>query len=183
MLLYHSTNEPSHEKGDTNVVRFEILQTCMCRPHKRGLIYEPHHEKTCVGHMRTTKAQISLSIRTVWSAPLLLAAWIVYYHYLYITSTCYSWNFKKVASLISWAGPFESLTGRKPQRLVFSSPGSCGFLCEASSYSLFWANSDASGETANALLGLCCSPVWKYPSNMSWLKFYIVYHCYLLLFV
>ena len=28
--------------------------------------YEPHHEKTCLCHMRTTKAQISLRICTVW---------------------------------------------------------------------------------------------------------------------
>ena len=34
-------------------------------------IYEPRHEKTCFGHMRTTKAQSSLCIFTVWSAPLL----------------------------------------------------------------------------------------------------------------
>ena len=44
---------------------------------RTGLIYdiiEPHHEKTCLCHMRTTKAQISLRIRAVWSAPLLFAA-------------------------------------------------------------------------------------------------------------
>ena len=35
---------------------------------------EPHHEKTCSFHMRTTKAQISLRIRAVWSAPLLFTA-------------------------------------------------------------------------------------------------------------
>ena len=39
--------------------------------------YEPRHEKTCFCHMRITKAQISLRIRAVWSAPLLFAAWIV----------------------------------------------------------------------------------------------------------
>ena len=37
----------------------------------------PHHEKTCFCHMWTTKAQICLRIHTVWSAPLLFAAWIV----------------------------------------------------------------------------------------------------------
>ena len=37
-------------------------------------INEPHHEKTCFCHMRTTKAHISLCIRTVWSAPLLFTA-------------------------------------------------------------------------------------------------------------
>ena len=35
---------------------------------------EPHHEKTCLCYMRTTKAQISLRIRAVWSAPLLFTA-------------------------------------------------------------------------------------------------------------
>ena len=39
--------------------------------------YEPRHEKTCLCHMRTTKAQISLHIYTVWSAPFLFTAWIV----------------------------------------------------------------------------------------------------------
>ena len=41
------------------------------------LTYEPRHEKTCLCHMRTTKAQISLCIRAVWSAPLLFAAYVV----------------------------------------------------------------------------------------------------------
>ena len=35
--------------------------------------YEPPHEKTCFCHMRTTKVQISLRSRAVWSAPLLFA--------------------------------------------------------------------------------------------------------------
>ena len=33
-----------------------------------------HHEKTCLCHMWTTKAQISRCICTVWSAPLLFIA-------------------------------------------------------------------------------------------------------------
>ena len=37
-------------------------------------IFEPRHKKTCICHMRTTKAQISMRIRAVWSAPLLFAA-------------------------------------------------------------------------------------------------------------
>ena len=37
-------------------------------------IDEPHHEKTQFCHMLTTKAQISLRIYVVWSAPLLFAA-------------------------------------------------------------------------------------------------------------
>ena len=39
----------------------------------------PRHEKTCLFHMRTTKLQISLLIRGVWSTPLFFAAWIVHY--------------------------------------------------------------------------------------------------------
>ena len=36
-------------------------------------VFERRHEKTCFCHMRTTKAQINLRIRAVWSAPLLFA--------------------------------------------------------------------------------------------------------------
>ena len=36
--------------------------------------YQPCHDKTSLCHMQTTKVQISLLIRTVWSAPLLFAA-------------------------------------------------------------------------------------------------------------
>ena len=38
--------------------------------------FELRHEKTCLYHMKTTKAQISLHICAVWSAPLLFTAWI-----------------------------------------------------------------------------------------------------------
>ena len=40
----------------------------------RPKICDPHHEKTCLWHRWTTKAQI---ICALWSAPLLFAAWIV----------------------------------------------------------------------------------------------------------
>ena len=40
-------------------------------------LYGPGHAKRVLCHMRTTKAQISLRIRAVWSAPLFFAAWIV----------------------------------------------------------------------------------------------------------
>ena len=60
--------------------------------------------------MRTTKAQISLRIRAVWSAPLLFAAWIVQYHYLLFCQ-----NDKTLASLISWAGRFESRRVTNPK--------------------------------------------------------------------
>ena len=45
--------------------------------NKQEVFNGPHHEKTCLCHMRTTKVQVSLHICTVWSAPLLFAAWIV----------------------------------------------------------------------------------------------------------
>ena len=35
---------------------------------------EPRQEKSCFSYMRTTKVQISLRIRAVWSAPLLFTA-------------------------------------------------------------------------------------------------------------
>ena len=47
---------------------FTMVRRSSCTP------VEPRHEKTCSCHMRTTKAQISLRIRAVWSAPLLFAA-------------------------------------------------------------------------------------------------------------
>ena len=39
--------------------------------------FEPHHEKTFLCHMWTTKPQISLRICAVWPVPLLFTAWIV----------------------------------------------------------------------------------------------------------
>ena len=49
-------------------ITFFFLPT-FCTP----VTFEPRHEKTCFSHMRTTKAQISLHIHAVWSAPLLFA--------------------------------------------------------------------------------------------------------------
>ena len=46
----------------------------------------------------------------VWSAPLLVTAWIVY-----STSTCYSRNFNPVASLSCWPGWFESYLVANPE--------------------------------------------------------------------
>ena len=57
--------------------------------------------------MRTTKAQISLRICTVWSVPLLFAT--------YNTSSCYIQNFKTLASLCLWAGQFESYLVANPE--------------------------------------------------------------------
>ena len=71
-----------------------------------GLPYEPRHEKSCFSHMRTTKAQISLHIRPVWSAPLLLTAWIISIS-----------EISRLASCCGCAGQFEShLVGNPEDR-------------------------------------------------------------------
>ena len=44
---------------------------------KDNMLLSQRHEKTCLCHMQTTKAQISLRIRAVWSATFLFAAWLV----------------------------------------------------------------------------------------------------------
>ena len=50
-----------------------FAQIYVCPKNFRSLHYEPRHEKTWFCHMQTTKAQITLHIHAVWSAPLLLA--------------------------------------------------------------------------------------------------------------
>ena len=75
--------------------------------------FELHHEKSCLCHMQTTKAQISLHI---WSAPLLFVAWIVWIPPLTIA------KISDLASLISWAGRFESYLVANPEDR-FSSDG------------------------------------------------------------
>ena len=65
---------------ETDTCDFDVIEASICTPRKRsrptrkGFSYEPHHEKTCLCPLRTTKVQISLPIRAVWSAPLLFAA-------------------------------------------------------------------------------------------------------------
>ena len=71
--------------------------------------HQPDHEKMC--HMQTTKVQISLCIRTDWSAPLLFTA--------YNTYTYYIQSFKTLASFCSWAGLFESYHIANPRGHIF----------------------------------------------------------------
>ena len=84
--------------------------------------YEPRHEKTCLCHMRTTKAQISLRIRAVWSAPLFSLP------RQYNISSFYIRNFKPYASLCSWAGRFESYLVANSRRQVFPWRGSYYYI-------------------------------------------------------
>ena len=77
--------------------------------------------KTCLCHMRTTKAQISLRIRAVWSVPLLFAAWIVQYlYFLYPKFQASIW-------LLWLRRPVWVLPGCRPRRQVFSWHGSVVF--------------------------------------------------------
>ena len=57
----------------------------------------------------TTKAQTSLRITAVWSAPLLFA------YLKYHIQAWYKWNCSFLASLCSWAGWFESCYVGNPE--------------------------------------------------------------------
>ena len=59
--------EPQGEKTLDDLRQFRFLKK----------LNEPRPQKTCLCHMQTTKAQISLHICAVSSAPLLFTAWIV----------------------------------------------------------------------------------------------------------
>ena len=65
---------------------------------ERQIEYEPHHNKTCLCHMRTTTVQISLRIRR------LISAFVVGCPDS-ITISCYIQNF---ACFCCWAGKFKS---------------------------------------------------------------------------
>ena len=66
------------------------------------MIIGPQHRKPVFWGLRITKAQTSLRIRTVWSAPLF--SFFAKYH----IQTCYKRNFHFLASLCSWAAWFVS---------------------------------------------------------------------------
>ena len=99
---------------------------------KSTVLYVSQAMKKCVlCHMGTTKAQISLRIRAVWSAPLLFAAKIVRYN----ISRFYSQNFKTLASFCGCAGRFLSNLVANSRRHVLSCRGTCvkhnvGTQCE-----------------------------------------------------
>ena len=57
------------------VISSNVSKLCRWTTNRERVTgYEPHHEKTCLSYMRTTKVQISLRIHAVSSAPLLFAA-------------------------------------------------------------------------------------------------------------
>ena len=61
---YFSENLPDDETVDISKSK-SLHPTKIRKLDSRVRSYEPHHEKTCLCHMRTTKMQISLHIRTV----------------------------------------------------------------------------------------------------------------------
>ena len=69
----------------------------------------PRHKKTCFCHTSTTKAQISLRIHAVWSAPLLFEAWIVTRFY----------NSKLYSSISTYAVSFAESVLSSPVHLFF----------------------------------------------------------------
>ena len=70
---------------------------------------EQRHEKSCLCNIRKTKAQISMRIRAVWSAPLFSLP------RLYIISSCYICNFMTLSCFCSWAARFESYLVENPE--------------------------------------------------------------------
>ena len=89
-----SQEEPSDRKPDpwplwvaghaqlkfvmTECSKTQIRLTCHIWKDQETLtVNKPRHEKTCLCHMQTTKAQISLRISAVWSALLLFTAYTV----------------------------------------------------------------------------------------------------------
>ena len=67
--------------------------------------------KSVFGGSRTIKAQTSLRICAVWSAPLFFTCWISH------IKTCYKGNFTILASLCSWASWFGyNLVGNPEDR-------------------------------------------------------------------
>ena len=97
--------------------------------------------------MRTTKAQIRLGIRAVWSAVCFSLPG------QYIISTCYSRNFKTLARLISHqlSRTVWFLTGRKPWKQVFSWRGSNVFNFRT--YFSFEATRPLETNTCEAFMG------------------------------
>ena len=71
-VWWHLKNETLFESDGGVWCRFFGYSFCL--HNLLRFTYKPRHEKTCLGHMRTTKAQINLRIRAVWSASLLFAA-------------------------------------------------------------------------------------------------------------
>ena len=70
--------------------------------------------KCVLCHMQTTKVQISLRMRAVWSAPCCLLP------RQNDTSSLYIRNFKILAGLSSWAGQFVSCLVGDSRRHIFS---------------------------------------------------------------
>ena len=87
------------------LIGIAMLTTPPSRGTTSEVWFEPRHEKTWLCHMRTTKTQISLRLRAVWSARLLFAN----------TSSFYIRNFKPLPSFSGCAGRFVSYLVANPE--------------------------------------------------------------------
>ena len=68
------TSEDRFSRDDARVLWNLITMTSLQSISEGSPFLEPGHEKTtCICHMRTTKVQINLRIRAIWSAPSLFA--------------------------------------------------------------------------------------------------------------
>ena len=116
---------------------------------------------------QSDQRQISLRISTVWSAPLLFAAWIDN------TSTCYRRNFKTLVSLCSWAGRLSlnwmqtPKTGFLVTKLLLYSAYHKN-LCTVSK--IFWAM-----ESVFFVCFLFSFLYWKY--RCKWVKHELFFYC------
>ena len=73
--------------------------------------YEPHHDKTCFCHMRTTKNRCRSACTSVQSDQLLCCSLPRSYN----TFSFYIWNIITLAGLFSWAGRFVSYLVANPK--------------------------------------------------------------------
>ena len=69
LLITTSSTTLTEYSGFLSPITYTYLRKHVARNRQ---FIEPCHEKTCFSHMRTTKVQISLRIRAVWLAPLLV---------------------------------------------------------------------------------------------------------------
>ena len=71
--------ETYRDPAKTSAIGQVLCYLPFTHPYNYNILlpYGPRHEKPVFGGLRTTKAQTSLRIRTVWSVPLLFAYWKV----------------------------------------------------------------------------------------------------------
>ena len=84
--------------------------------------------KPALCHMRTTKVQISLRIRAVWSAHLLFAAWIVLYLYYIQNFLIAQTEAEQVGFCHTWSQNPDDRFSHDVAHLSSLQSGCCSFL-------------------------------------------------------